>query len=57
MSKMPLALLTDNLMSSAGHQNDVYFPKTGHAVKAIIRILPVNQMVRDVCPEVNCPTG
>lgn len=57
MSRMSLALLTDNLMSSAGHQNVVYFPRTGHAVIAIIRILPVNQIVRDVCPEVNCPTG
>lgn len=57
MSNMSLALLTDNLMSSAGHQNVVYFPRTGHAVIAIIRILPVNQIMRDVCPEVNCPTG
>lgn len=57
MSRMPRDLLTDNLMSSSGHQNVVYFPKIGHAVIAIIRILPVNQIVRDVCPEVNCPKG
>lgn len=34
---MSLSLLFDNLMSSAGHQNVVYFPRTGHAVIAIMR--------------------